>query len=301
MEFKKIELKDRDLFLRYLGDYKFYTYEYSFTTLYLWRKYLKIEFAENEDYLVVRKHHSVFGRYFMEPIGYRDENLKSIVEELNCIKREENMNYLFRNVEKPFLDKLISLFGDRVEYVEDVDNFDYIYNTETLATLSSRKLKKRRNRYNTFINKNKDCYFKISSIEENGKIDCEMLAQYWYEQYEDNTEETYYELNGVKDLLDNSEVLNIKYISVYDNDKLIGFAIGEAINKDLALIHIEKCRREYIGIYEYINRTFIKECFSETKLVNRGEDLGKPGLRKAKMEYNPVMLGRKYIVKSLRA
>lgn len=296
MNFKKLQLEDRDLFLKYLGEYKFYTYEYSFTTLYLWRNYLNIEFALNDDYIVVRKHHSTIGSYFMEPIGYKDENLKEIVENLNTIKREDNMDYLFRNVETPFLNKLIGLFGDRVYYKEDENNFDYIYNTKDLATLSGKKYKKRRNRYNTFLNKYKNCYFRLGNGNEERKIDCEALAKKWYMEYDNNSEETYYELKGVKDLLDNFEALNIKYISVYDNDKIIGFAIGEAVNKDYALIHIEKCCREYVGIYEYINKTFIKECFINTKFVNRGEDLGKPGLRKAKMEYNPTKLGKKYII-----
>ena len=115
-------------------------------------------------------------------------------------------------------------------------------------------------------------------------------------EYDNNSEETYYELKGVKDLLDNFETLNIKYISVYDDDKLIGFAIGEKVNDKMAIVHIEKCLKEYVGIYEHINKTFIKECFINTKFVNRGEDLGKPGLRMAKMEYNPIKLGKKYMI-----
>ncbi|WP_294374628.1 DUF2156 domain-containing protein [uncultured Clostridium sp.] len=295
MEFKKIELKDRDLFLRYLGDYKFYTYEYSFTTLYLWRKYLKIEFAENEDYLVVRKHHSVFGRYFMEPIGYRDENLKSIVEELNCIKREENMNYLFRNVEKPFLDKLISLFGDRVEYVEDVDNFDYIYNTKDLIDLPGSKYMKRRNKFNSFVKKQEKCYFKSIDNKEVEK-ECENLAKMWYEERIEKTEEMYYELEGISDLLNNKEYLGIKCMAAFNGDGLVGFAIGEKINDRMSVVHIEKCDREIVGAYAYINRIFAKEFLNEAQFIDKEEDLGLKGLREAKMEYRPVKLEKKYIV-----
>ena len=296
MNFRKIQLEDRDLFLKYLGEYRFDTYEYSFTTLYLWRNYLNVEFALNESYLVVREQHSIAGSYFLEPIGYKEEDLIKIVNDLNTIKKEYNMDWLFRNVETPFLNKLISLFGDRVYYKEDENNFDYIYSTNDLASLSGKKYKKRRNRYNAFLNKYNNCYFRLGNSNEERKIDCEVLAKKWYMEYDNNSEETYYELKGVKDLLDNFETLNIKYISVYDDDKLIGFAIGEKVNDKMAIVHIEKCLKEYVGIYEYINKTFIKECFINTKFVNRGEDLGKPGLRMAKMEYNPIKLGKKYMI-----
>jgi len=295
MNFRKIQLEDRDLFLKYLGEYKFNTYEYSFTTLYLWRNYLNIEFALNEDYLVVKKHHSIIGSYFMEPIGYKDENLKKIVEDLNLIKREENMNYLFRNVETSFLNKLISLFGDRVEYKEDENNFDYIYNTKDLIKLPGAKYKKRRNRFNAFIKQQKNCYFKCVDNEAIKK-QCENLAYSWYENHMEKTEEIYYELNGIKDLLSNLEFLKLRCMAVCNENGLIGFAIGEKVNDRMAIVHIEKCDREITGVYAYINRTFAKEFLSDTDFINKEEDLGVEGLREAKMEYNPIKLEKKFIV-----
>lgn len=71
MNFRKIQLEDRDLFLKYLGEYRFDTYEYSFTTLYLWRNYLNVEFALNESYLVVREQHSIAGSYFLNLLDIR--------------------------------------------------------------------------------------------------------------------------------------------------------------------------------------------------------------------------------------
>lgn len=295
MNFKKIELSDRNLFLKYLGEYKFSTYEYSFTTLYLWRNYLNIEFALKENYLVIRKHHNNIGSYFMEPIGYEDQNLKKIVEDLIKIRTEENMQYLFRNVETPFLNKLISLFGDRIQYVEDKNNFDYIYNTNDLIELPGAKYRKRRNRFNTFIKKQKYCYFKCVN-NELIKKKCKDLASSWYEEHEEKTEEMYYELNGIKDLLNNLEFLQLQCMAVCNEERIIGFAIGEKINSKMAIVHIEKCDKEITGVYAYINRIFIKEFLSDTDFINKEEDLGIEGLRESKMQYNPVRLEKKYIV-----
>lgn len=296
MDFKKIELKDRALFLKCLGNYDFLTYEYSFTTLYLWRNFLNVEFAIKDNYITVKKKCNGVGSYFVEPIGYRDSQVKDIAEELNEIKREFNMDFLFRDIEEPFLRKLINLFGDRIEYKEDENNFDYIYNTKDLATLSGVKYKKKRNRYNTFLNRYEDCYCKHINGNDQVINECKKLAEKWYYSHGNNTEELYYELQGIEDLFNNFDFLNIKAIAVYCDNRLVGFAIGEAVNEDYALIHIEKCLRQYTGVYEFINKTFIRECFPNTKLINRGEDLGDEGLRKTKMEYRPTKFGRKYIV-----
>ena len=299
MEFNKLHLKDKQLFDKYLGQYKFYTYEYSFTALYLWRNYLNVEFAVNNDYIVIKKRHSEFGSYFIEPLGYKENELQNIVEELNKLRVSDNMDNLFRDVEKPFLDNLINIFGDRIEYFEDEDNFDYIYDTKDLATLIGGKLKKRRTRYNVFVKNHPNCYVKyINGCEIDYKIiqDCEKLSQYWYSHEEIKNEELYYEVSGIMDLFNNIKYLNLKAIAVYCDDKIIGFSIGENINDETALMYVEKCDKEYDGAYAYINKTFIQECFYDTKFINRGEDLGDLGLRQAKMGYRPIKLGRKYIV-----
>lgn len=295
MEFKKIELNDRDLFLRYLGKYDFYTYEYSFVTLYLWRNYLNVEFAIQNEVLIIRKKCRCIGKYFVQPVGYKDEELEEIVNELNIIKREYNMEYLFRDVEEPFLNKLINIFGDKLKYQEDANNFDYIYNSIDLATLAGAKYRKRRNRYNAFINKYKDCYFKPID-DERTKNECKRLAEEWYKKYDNKTEEVNCELLGIFDLIDNLDLLELKTIAVYYRETLIGFAIGECPNSDMGIIHIEKCNREYTGIYAYISKVFIKEFFNDTKLINKEEDLGESGLRESKMEYKPANLGKKFIV-----
>lgn len=299
MDFRKIELQDKDLFLKYLGDYKFYTYEYSFTTLYLWRHYLNVEFAVNEKFLVIKKRRNKLGSYFMEPLGYKECDLKDIVEELAEIRKKYDMEYLFRDVEESFLNKLINIFGNRIEYKEDENNFDYIYNTEDLATLSGGDLKKRRTKYNVFVKNYDNLHVEHIGNRESDKaikLQCEELSQKWYDEEIIKNEEIYYELKGSKELLNNNDFLNIKAMAVYLENKLIGFSIGEVINNDYGFVYIEKCNKSYDGIYEYINKAFVQKYFLNTKFINRGEDLGDLGLRQAKIGYRPVKLIRKYIV-----
>ncbi len=83
---------------------------------------------------------------------------------------------------------------------------------------------------------------------------------------------------------------------VYVNDKLSAFTIGERVNDDMAIVHIEKADSSINGLYAFINKTFVEECFSDVPFINREQDLGIEGLRKAKLTYQPIKLEPKYTV-----
>lgn len=295
IEFKPLELEDRDIFLRYLGDYTYNTYEYSFTTLYLWRKLLNIEYSIFKDAIIIKKYHRKIGTYFMEPIGYKDENLKDIIEELKGHRRlHPDFKYLFRDAELPFLKKLIELYRDDIYYIEDKDNFDYIYKAEELRSLSGKKFHSKKNHFNQFI---KSYNFVTRDIFEQGvREDCIEFSRDWFENKTDTTEQLKYESCGIKDLLQSSNNLNILGQAVYVDGRIAGFTIGEKVNKSMAIIHIEKANPEFKGVYTFINKSFAQEYLKDMEFINREEDLGIEGLRKAKLSYNPVKLVEKYMI-----
>lgn len=74
-------------------------------------------------------------------------------------------------------------------------------------------------------------------------------------------------------------------------------SIGSLINDDdEAVIHVEKANSNIRGLYPFINQTFLNEVFPNVSLVNREDDLGVEGLRKAKMSYGPLRLEHKYTI-----
>ena len=77
-------------------------------------------------------------------------------------------------------------------------------------------------------------------------------------------------------------------------DEIIGVTVGEKINSDTALIHLEKGNTEYAGVYPFINQLIVQTYFSDTLYINREEDMGIEGLRKAKLSYNPAFLIEKF-------
>lgn len=294
-EFKPIELGDKELFNKFLKTYTYKTYEYAFSTLYLWREMCKTSLAVIHDALIIRKEEKNKGQYFMAPIKAEKHKLKDIVQELMEYKKTStNMPFLFRDIEEEFLSELQDLFGDKVEYEEDVNNFDYIYSTAELIELSGRKFHGKKNHYNSFV-KNYD--YEIKDIkEENIGQQCIFFARQWLENKDNVSFQLQYELKVIEDMIHNLSNLNLEGTAVKVNNEIAAFTLGEKLNENMSVIHIEKGNNDYKGVYAFINRMFLNNYFKDVATVNRQEDLGVKGLKKAKQSYNPIRLEKKYNV-----
>lgn len=297
-DFKELKLDDRDVFLKHLGNYDFNTYEYSFLTLYIWRKMLNVEFSFIDDVLIIKKSTHKTGAYFMQPIGYKKENLKDIVLKLADIKKgEEKSKSLFRDIETPFLHELLDIFRSRISFCEDKNNFDYIYKSEDLVSLSGKKFHRKRNRYNQFIS---SYMYEVKDISCAGVIeDCIDISKEWFIDKGQDDSLLKFELESIEKVLPESELLGMRGIAVYVDGKIAGFTTGEKASNKMGIIHFQKADLSYNGIYEFMNKTFTEKCLSGVELVNMQEDMGIKGLRKAKNAYNPIKLEKKFIVNLL--
>lgn len=295
MNFKKLGIQDREIFQKYIGKYEFGTYEYSFLTLYIWRKMLNVEIGIIDDALIVKKYEKQKGSYFMQPIGYKKENLEGILYKLNELKmKDKSFKSIFRDIELPFLYELMDLYEGNVCLCEDINNFDYIYNSKDLISLSGNKFHSKKNHYNQFIS---NYNYEVKDLNEEGVVkNCIDFSQVWYEERQEEDKQLEYELESINEILPNHKILSLKGMAVYVDGKIAGFTVGEKVNSNMAIVHIEKGDFKYNGIYAFINKTFAERYLNDVQFINRQEDLGIKGLRKAKKSYNPVKLERKFIV-----
>lgn len=291
MNFKKLELEDKQVFDRYLKPYKFKTCEYSFTDLFMWRKAYDIQYTILNDVLIIKQMDSEGGYHFMQPIGYTSENLKSIIDRLIQYKKEFNFKFLFKDVEEEFIKDFKKICPYEFYITEDRDTFDYIYDSSSLIGLSGRKLRNQRNHYHNFIKNNN---YKVTDITEEEVRQCIKVSKEWYEQKAYESYNLFYELKAIEELLENRDKLNLESMAVYVNEKLSAFTIGEKVNNEMAIIHIEKADSKINGLYNFINKTFVEQYFSDVPFINREEDLGIEGLRRAKLSYKPIKLEHKY-------
>ncbi|MCX0380418.1 phosphatidylglycerol lysyltransferase domain-containing protein [Clostridium perfringens] len=297
--FKKITLKDKYLYYKYIDKNKFLSCEYSFATLFMWKEFNNIEYDILNNIFIIKKYDNNNGDFFMEPLGdIDDSDLINLINHLELIRKEEERKWLFGDVSIGVLNRLKGIYKEDLIFEEEVNNFDYVYDFNDLINLSGRKFRKKRNKYNQFIkNYNYKTEFFKSFLDNKEKKECLEFLDKWYLENKQKDDEFLAEINGTRNLINYLGELDLDLIKLYVDNKLIGISIGEKFNDSTYIVHVEKCLKEFNGAYAFINNEILKNSFLDLKYVNREEDLGVLGLRKSKMSYNPKFLERKYLVK----
>ena len=189
---------------------------------------------------------------------------------------------------------------DKFKITEQVDLKDYLYDGNAMRTLSGKKLHKKKNHLNAFKREYEGRYeYRRLCCSDRGDV-WKFLDRWREEKGEEVEEHLDYELRGIHEILKNCSLLNVRMSGVYIDGHLEAFTIGSYNPlEQMAVIHIEKANPEIRGLYQFINQQFLIEEFPEAVLINREDDLGLEGLRKAKLSYNPIDYARKYQVEQI--
>ncbi len=269
--------------------------ELNFTNFFMWRDYYKISFSIVNDFLCIISMMDSSNPFCYFPIGdyNRVDELKCAIYHLQEYFSEMGWQFTIRRVtgvQLAALDKL----GFCYNSVEDRDNFDYLYSIKSLSTLAGKKLDGKRNH----INKFKKLYtFEYEEITEQNISDCRDILENWCNQRNyRNDYSLVAERRANLDLLDNYRLLNLKGAIIKVDGIPQAFTVGEQLNSNTVVIHIEKANAEIHGLYPLINQQFLANQWTQFEYVNREQDLGLEGLRKAKLSYNPSGFVEKYTV-----
>lgn len=205
---------------------------------------------------------------------------------------------VFELVPERLFTKWQEIFGERMRFEERRDYWEYLYDSEALATLRGNRYMTQRNRTNRFKRLYEYEYVHIKKIPVS-----EVLAfqeKWCLDNYANSGEGLLLENNAIEEILSNpAKYSNLTGGAIFIDGKMIAYTIGE-IYGDILYVHFEKADTEYQASYQMINREFVSDVLTrhpEVKLVNREEDLGDEGLRRAKMNYKPVDFIKKYFVK----
>ena len=180
---------------------------------------------------------------------------------------KENKKIYFRGITKEVVEVLKVDYPGKFEYIEERDLFDYIYDGESMRTLAGRKNVKKRNHINYFLKEYAD-RFEYRQLDENDFDDCLEVMNEWTSNKEENNavdEDMEEELIGIKKLFANYSVLTerLKIGGIFIDNKLQAFTMGEYLNPNMALIHIEKANPNIRGLYPYINQQLLVHEFSD--------------------------------------
>ena len=285
LKFKKVEIEDIEIFKKYVGFSGELSCESAFVNLLIWESAYNNMWAQEDGQLIIKSGRGEDSSYRL-PFG--NDFLKGIelVREYSGEKYPD-----FWVQEGARLDNFKAHFGEKYFFEENRDAFDYIYLREDLANLSGKKYHSKRNHISAF-SKKQDWVFKPITAEN--IADVKLCAEKWYKENREK-EDKYlrHEKCGVETILNNMELLGVRGGAVYVGENVVAFTLGSKISGEIFDIHIEKALNDYAEAYTVINREFART-LTEFKYINREDDMGLEGLRKAKLSYKPAILLKKY-------
>ncbi len=266
--------------------------EYNFVTLYMWQTVYDFHFVTKDAFMVVFG--SDNGNLFAIQPYCSDDHLQSAMEFISSCFDRIKQKIRFKAVTKDVLEKIEALYPGRFESKTSRDDSDYIYEGESLRSLAGRKMHSKKNHYNSFEKEYAGRYVYKRLTKKSEFDECIGLVEKWAFSREKD-QNLIGESLAIKKIFRNyNKFSELKVGGIYIDNHLEAFTYGDYLNPNMAVIHIEKANPNIRGLYTAINKIFLFEEFPDVEFVNREDDLGIEGLRKAKLSYKPLKLVDKY-------
>lgn len=289
LSFRDITLEDRPLLENFLKSAKEVSCENTFVNLYVWQKAYGNQIAIEDGTLFIKYG---FGSdiSFRLPIGGNLENgLKKIFNYCG-----DNTPVFWSPINESF-SRLPKWFSEKYDIIPSRDSFDYIYLREDLAELKGKKYHSKRNHISAFSKAYDWRYEKISADNVNKILEC---SEKWYSENSDRLDKyALCEKEGIETVLHNLDKLSVTGGALFIGEEAIAFTLGTPINDKVFDIFSEKALPEYATAYTVINKEFALRELEDYKYINREDDMGLEGLRKAKLSYKPCVILEKYLFK----
>lgn len=296
LEFKTPQISDYKKIMDFLAPFSMgsFSCEINPLTFLIWKDYYKQKIAFLDDMMFVMLGQEV--KFFLLPFA---KDIRKGVEILRAYCNQQNIPLLFLAADGDRLDRFNKLFGEEFSQIESRDDYEYLYLSEKLINLSGKAFHSKRNHISAFSKKHSWIY---KSLSTDILPDIFKMADRWVSDMSnstDNIKSLLVENAAIKELLPRYKELGLKGGAIYVEDKLISFTFGSKINDLVFDVHVEKALPEFRSAYTLINNQFVKNELSDFKYINREDDMGLEGLRKAKLSYHPDLLLKKYIIKEV--
>lgn len=290
LEFRTPEITDMAWVKKAMTEHYNMACEYCFGNLYVWSKIYKNQIASFDGLFLA--YDGLDEPSYIYPCG--KGNKKEAVKEL--IKHSEfegNAPFSMYCLTKADVEELETLFPEKFEFISDRAHFDYIYNAEDLINLSGRKYHGKRNHISYFKN---NYNWKYERLTRENLPECYEMNRKWEKLHSDSADGSLdEELDAIRRGFIKFDELGFVGGLLRIDGEVVAYTFGEEINPDVFCVHFEKAYPDIRGAYPMINQQFCENELKGYKYINREDDVGDEGLRKAKLSYNPVILLEKYI------
>jgi hypothetical protein len=278
-QFKTLELGDRDALLPYFLRWPLEISESTFGNHFIWRRFDHPRFTLIRGNLCFCFAPPDEPVYFLQPLGDRE-----IPETLTtCLSVAPRLSRIPRTFAERYCE------GFRC--APDENDFDYVYRTSDLIDLKGKKYDGKRNRIRKFEKSQPWEYVRLGPAD---LPSCQALFEDWLVDKGGTGGEMDAQKGAIQEALLHFRVLGMTGGAIIVEGRIAAFSLGERLNADTAVVHIEIVSPRYEGLAQLINREFVRHEWAECRYINREQDLGVPGLRKAKLSYHPHHRVEKY-------
>jgi len=283
LKFAKITLADKKAAEECIASSGTFCCDASFVNLYIWRDVYPSEVCFENGFLFRRrKAHAGYVHSF--PLGKGDASAA-----LKKLRGSFNGHLRFDGLTGEQCAELIKCFPDTAfEFEEQRQLADYIYITSDLTELAGKKYHAKKN----FVNRFKSAYAGRYEVEDISAANAGELRDFHHDWCKKNgcSGALKRESCAIDVALGEFDALGLLGLLLRVDGRIAAFSFASALNKDVADVHVEKADTRFDGVYQMINQQMAERKLSPFKLVNREEDMGIEGLRKAKESYHPAIL-----------
>lgn len=249
-------------------------------------------FEFNNSFLILERQLDA-GSVFYMPIG-QTKATEEIFEALKQKALSDNKPLRFFGLVDHILDDLKVAYSGAEFIVENnPDRWDYVYACSDFVDLPGSHFHSKRNFVKRFYKACPEAKFDIYTSDMHDA--CIAFFNEWYEGREMN-EGLLQERQAIETVIANWDDLPVYGGILHDSGRILGFTYGARSAPDILSVHIEKATRAVPGAYPALSQAFAKSLPLCIEYLNREEDLGIAGLRKAKQDWHPVAQLKKGIV-----
>ena len=289
--FREIRIEDKSIFQDFLASSPPEISEYTFTNLFMWHYYYNLLWCLWDECICLLAQPEESQPFFLPPLC--TDNFQERTHTFLHHLRKQGITPAIHRVAEDLVKQFLAT-ADHLEIIFDRDHCDYVYLTQDLIKLDGNRYHGKRNHINNF---KKHHTYHYTTLSPDLVEACLALESEWCNlKHCEMFSGLLGEERAIYEALHNMDKLNFKGGVIHINGTVEAFALGEQLNPHTAVIHIEKANPAFDGLYQLINQEFCAHEWKDIPYINREQDLGEEGLRKAKLSYHPHHLVNKYIV-----
>lgn len=289
LDFQKIIPEDKLWMQPLLEMSNFRSEEYSFTFTYIWRSVFGYTAARMNDYLIIKSTREGYPPSYLFPAGSGD--ITPVLEAIRTDAKTHGHDLIFHTVLAPSVSTLENLYPGRFTFTPLTDY--YVYSAQSLISLKGKKLHAKRNHINRFRADHSDWQYEPITPENLPEV-ADMSEDWCLRNGCRDDKSLREESRSVRAAIREMDILGLDGGLIRANGKVVAFSLGDRLNSDTYLIHIEKAYSDIQGAYAMINQEFAAHNCANYLYINREDDSGDEGLRKAKQSYRPAFQIEKF-------